>query len=114
MAKIGSQKQQDEKMEALVKPTREQVKKFEKVLYKYKSKQEFLVARGCIRAYESTWSIMYYEGMIGTADPISGVPFNSNFPLELYEMMIEEVNKLDRQREYAKNKQVENYSQLEF
>ncbi len=96
---------------AKIKFTKEQIDKFQAKMGDYASEEDFLTSYGAVKYVEGERCIMEYTGIAGKPDPITGATFTNDFPYSLYQLLIEEVQKRTKKKQYAIKKEVEHLEQ---
>lgn len=91
---------------------KQQLDLFEKKANQYNSEEELLVSLQSIKVRNGEWSVVEYDGMRGTVDPLTGAIFVDNFAYSLYRIFIEMIKQRDRKRKYAHKMEVEHHEKL--
>lgn len=96
----------------LQKFTKQQIDAFEKKANEFNSEEELLITLKAIRIRDGQRFIMQYEGLRGTVDPVTGAIFIDNHAYTLYQKFIEEIQKRDKRKDYARKMEAEHLEQL--
>lgn len=96
----------------MVKFTKQQIDAFEKKANEFNSEEELLITLKAIRIRDGQRFIMQYEGLKGTVDPVTGAIFIDNHAYTLYQKFIEEIQKRDKRKNYARKMESEHLEQL--
>lgn len=113
MGKITKQKEQQEDLELGF--TQKELNLYIDGKNSFKSEEDFLTSVGAIYLDKlNHWVVIYNEDNISKACPYTGIKYNTPLIFNFYRRIDFEASKIERRREFAKEKSLQAYDKPEY